>query len=439
MIIPWNGKTFEKNLNTKDVGDFLDHVRKADARQVSGRFLAAALAKAAGCGFLEALQDLAVVRGLPPGPAVSSAAAGKGHLDILQWIFGQRPPDDYEISTCLIAAADAGHEPVSVWLHQQYPACFKGTYPGLEAAQQGSLKALVFLSTADPPCLPFDLVCQVACGSGQWHLVEWLLCQTAADSEFIAMIAVANGSLHILSMLQSLSPRVKIGAAAIYTAARNGDMQALLLLKEEIKELHEASFVQLCLSLFLGSNFKKLTQPDHDRHPRAPRQPPFRADHAGALEWLLDLRHCDISNSWAKVFNDFTESSCSILPIQLAAKCHHRIPWSGLTHSRAAAWGDLALLRWLTSEPVAADQKTVHEDCSNGRMLLLVHGHGWILPGSMTQRLDAAEQCHFALLSIVQQLRCQASAETDIGKLPDAIIKKIGCMADVDFSWTFSS
>ena len=68
----------------------------------------------------------------------------------------------------------------------------------------------------------------------------------------------------------------------------------------------------------------------------------------------------------------------SILPVRLAAASRHRyISWKAMTHRRAAAWGHLALLKWLVAEPAEAAYKTVHEDCSNGRMLLLVHGYGW--------------------------------------------------------------
>lgn len=124
-------------------------------------------------------------------------------------------------------------------------------------------------------------------------------------------------------------------------------------------------------------------------------------------------KHVKIYDAWADLLNHATESCCSVLPNQLAARCHHRIPWSALTHIRAAAWGDLPLLRWLVAEPVTDDYRPVQEDCSNGRMFLLVHGLGWTLPSAMTQRLAATEQCRFALLGTVQQLRrycCMAAA-----------------------------
>lgn len=59
----------------------------------------------------------------------------------------------------------------------------------------------------------------------------------------------------------------------------------------------------------------------------------------------------------------------------------------------------LQLLRWLLDQPCsgqgiqAFSTKLVR---SGGRLLMLVHGHGWVMPGRMCKRLKAIEQRHEA-------------------------------------------
>ena len=81
----------------------------------------------------------------------------------------------------------------------------------------------------------------------------------------------------------------------------------------------------------------------------------------------------------------------------------------------------------------------VHSESSNARTLLLVHEYAWILPESMQGRLADVEAQHLALHIVGQHLRKQVTHKATLGELPDDIIKKIDCLADVNFSWRFST
>ncbi|KAK9862336.1 hypothetical protein WJX84_010748 [Apatococcus fuscideae] len=53
--------------------------------------------------------------------------------------------------------------------------------------------------------------------------------------------------------------------------------------------------------------------------------------------------------------------------------------------SLAAAVGDLALLSWVVAQLATRRHKVVHSECSDARMLLLVHSHSWCLPGELRE------------------------------------------------------
>lgn len=430
------------NLNKADVLDFLNHLKKLDTWPEDGRgFLELALAKAAGCGWLEELQRLAKIKGLPPGPDVASAAAAKNHLSVLQWICGFQSLQPPDVFTCIVAAAEAGHQVTVAWLRQQYPACSSVADACIKAAHVGSLKALELLIAMDKSCLLDNMISLTAWQEGHWQVVEWLALQPGFDPQYLADFAAKVGCLDTFVILQRCAPAFCMTFEHMSLLVGHGDFEALRLLEPQIRALDKQDLLHLFMFVVMGSSPDPgFIKPQGTQYPMRPRQPPFKSNHLASLEWLFDLEELDMTQKdRAHLFCLATECCSSILPVQLAAKTQgHDILWSAATHSRAAAFGDLALLQWLVTRPVAADYQVVHEDCSDTRMLLLVHKFGWTLPDTLAERLATTERCHFALLNTVRQLRKQASPGIDAGDLPNALVKKIGCMADLDFSWAFS-
>ena len=159
-----------------------------------------------------------------------------------------------------------------------------------------------------------------------------------------------------------------------------------------------------------------------------------RRDNPGVIEWLL--RQMDpLTLTRQAELCAMASRVRSIVLIHLAARSPaFCIPWDAATHSLAAAKADPAILKWLVAQPAADDFKIVHEKCTDGR-LLLAHGHDWTLPISMQARFVTIQRRHLALCSVVRQARNSPGPDTNLGSLPDDVIKKISSQAGIDFSW----
>ena len=53
------------------------------------------------------------------------------------------------------------------------------------------------------------------------------------------------------------------------------------------------------------------------------------------------------------------------------------------------------LLRWMLQQSVGF-KKMVHGECSDARLLLLVHGHGWQVSAELAKQLDTVEKRRLA-------------------------------------------
>ena len=163
------------------------------------------------------------------------------------------------------------------------------------------------------------------------------------------------------------------------------------------------------------------------------------ADHLQVAKQLLEqLPH--LSSSDQDLLGLHATKNLSIIPVQLAFMgVQPRIKWGSETHKLAAAEGQPALLRWLLAQPCQPKSPKVHPGCSTGRMLLLVHGHGWSLPDSCQDQLLAAEQRHHAFYGTVRHLQQRTLLHQEqglsLGDLPQSLIERIACLAEIDFGW----
>ena len=73
-------------------------------------------------------------------------------------------------------------------------------------------------------------------------------------------------------------------------------------------------------------------------------------------------------------------------------------------------------------------------ECSDARLLLLVHGHRWQVPAELAERLEAAEKGRLAWYWAVKHQQPEAGSTTCLSSLPLESIKIIAWKAGIDFS-----
>lgn len=152
------------------------------------------------------------------------------------------------------------------------------------------------------------------------------------------------------------------------------------------------------------------------------------------IEWLW-RQFNSFTNSQERTLSRLISYYRSPLLVELAARgCGPLLPWETSAFSIAVCKGNKKLLWWLLHECKSADSKQVPQGCSSGRTLLLVHGHGW---GAYS--LANAEKLVLAFYGAAQRSRLMQRSGANLGDLPSVLLKKIACMADIDFSWTCAS
>ena len=83
--------------------------------------------------------------------------------------------------------------------------------------------------------------------------------------------------------------------------------------------------------------------------------------------------------------------------------------------------------------------KVVPPECCDGRLLLLNLGHGWSVPADMQPRFQLARRRHEAFWSAAHNPRKHRQPRTGLHHLPIDVLKRIACLADIDFSWSMAS
>ena len=382
-----------------------------------------------------------------------AAAAAQGRLDVIKFLRHQKPPCPWSSETCT-AAAYRGKLDVLLWLFGQTPPCpfniaaidclVKVYSPQV---LQSLLDALPASNRARKKYF-MNLVVIRAAVNKQAEVFKW-----AAASQPHVVVDVVRMSSQLRperrGMIQWLQesgclcvgqPEHKRLQSAPSIPAAMGDLVALQRI-EAVLAAHDA-FYQAALAANAGrlsiSAHREIWQ--NDIHINATGTPVANPDHVAVAEWLMD--HLSDSQK-AQLRDELWQTEGSLLALEMKAhrpeRYEPKITWTAANLSFAAAHVRLPALRWLLEQQdLAPEYMVVHKECSNGRLLLLVHGHGWRLPAQLQCLLDAAERRRATYYAIVKQHQSKASSAACLGNLPPDIIKAIACRADFDFSWSRS-
>lgn len=157
------------------------------------------------------------------------AAAGGGHLNVLEWACAQVPPCPWDATACAAAAA-GGHLEALQWLRSSPEApCPLDEWTCAFAARAGHLHVLQWLRHL-PPRLMSSNICRLAAGAGQLAVVKWVRCIAPRPCPWngnACTDAAANGHLSTLQWLRSQKPPCDWGSTC-KAAARAGHLQVLI-------------------------------------------------------------------------------------------------------------------------------------------------------------------------------------------------------------------
>ena len=379
--------------------------------------------------------------------ATCAAAAAAGRLDILKFLRHQNPPCPWSADTCT-AAATHGHLAILHWLFSQTPPCPSNMSTMDCLMRQFALQDLQELSNTlersgncSKQFLARAAVRAVKLESAD--AFQWASAQSPSlVAQIVEFAAQKNPGivrwLHASGCLDTDPAGSTRLQSATSAPAAMGNLAGLQEL-EAVLAAHEA-FPQAILAAHAGrltsSGYHAIWQ--NHIHIKG-MEPGPNPDFLAVADWLMSHLSKD---QQAHVWAELCQANRSLLAVEMKAQKPGRyapqIMWSAATHSFAAAHVKLAALRWLLEQQgLAPEYTTVSVDCSNARMLLLVHGHAWKLPDQLAMRLAAAENRRLAFYGVVQQQQA-ASRTACLGRLPRDLIKVIACRADVDFSWSRS-
>ena len=407
-----------------------------------------------------------------------AAAAADGRLDVLQFLRAEEPPCAWDASACA-AAAYNGHLAVLQWLREQEPPCAYDNSASEAASSQGHVDVIRWLLTQDPPC------CTHGPRPSQIHL---------KTLQAVAECAYTEEFEHIYVPAADHAARQKDQEKTKYLAALDHPALTLRIVMRLIEKRRpcELSFMQnlgclefdiehqdifgklLMVPVQMGdaASVKNMTDvivandlildavcaackgriasilPDqaelHSAQLRYWEAFSDRPDFLALVVWLSGLDEAG-SQLLQSLKHELQQAEDWLLIVELlhlkAQAMPERKPailWSAATHRFTAALAALAMLRWLLEQPgLPEDYTTVHPDCTNARMMLLVHGYGWQLPDALAERLEATEKRRLAVHCIATQQHRKAGTAC-LGHLPHELIKKILCGAGIDFSWGLS-
>lgn len=179
-----------------------------------------------------------------------AAAAGAGHLDVLQFLRAQQPPCPWSEQTTASAALGGQHA-VMVWLRNA--GCAWGASVTAAAAARGDTEMLVWLRAQRPPC-PWDSSAVTA---------------AAASGHVDALVLLRGGTRHRQrwrrwhSALRGSDARANTSKACPWTseactaAAAGGHLAALQYLRSH--ELHDMPCPLDCRSVAAHGDLAALT------------------------------------------------------------------------------------------------------------------------------------------------------------------------------------
>ena len=163
---------------------------------------------------------------------VTWRAARGGHLELIQWARKQDPPAPWDGRACE-HAAKANRLGLLRWLHAN--GCPWSHSTCTAAAGQGHLDVLQFARAQVPPC-PFGVYTSTAAASGG-HLavLRWLRAEGCPWDGGCSFAAAKLGNLEMLQWLSAEGCPIKF-RATVGHAARNGQLAILRWMREQYGE-----------------------------------------------------------------------------------------------------------------------------------------------------------------------------------------------------------
>ena len=403
-----------------------------------------ACAAAAADGRLDVLRLLQARIATPLDPFVWAAAAGYGHLPIIQWLCSQCPPWPWT-EQAVEAAGLKGHADVlGLLLNQQLPFDFFLLHP-----QAWPLNTRECLASWYPPSEEqhwdkFSLLAACAARGRRRDVLEWVLSLNPVfklETARVLVIEACTAAINFMHDSGCLEVDKELQAeliAVLNWPAVAGDLVCLKELKDVLTS-HGAILqagVNACFGrkMFAQATCGKAREVILNYWKDRAGKP----DYVAVAEWVMDSLDCEQQHF---LWNHLCTAQNGLLAVEMKASRPGQYPddpiWTAATHKFAAAHAVPSVLRYLVGQQGMPQEYTeVHADCSDARMLLLVHGHEWRIPAEVAGHLEAVERRRLAWYWAARQKRCRAGTRNNICRLPSELLKKIAWEADIDFSWS---
>ena len=338
------------------------------------------------------------------------------------------------------------------------PACQFPLEAHLQEANAGHVECLEYLhhqcragqrSESGWHFLLVVLVAHTGIAIGRDEVAFWAIAHDSSTLPYLVFIAAIlrrpgiTSFLHSRGLLTENFVRPSLLYWALCCPAYMGDLKALAAVEDVLKATSAFNTcfaaVHLALDPVAGRPSHQICFPpdvvEHYWHGSD-----NRPNHVSVAIWLMP-RLSNFRALWLRLAQRHSQSLLVIyMAVHTSSQCHQTdISWTPELHSLAAAHAELRVVRWLVAgQDMPAEHTTVHPNCGGARMLLLVHGHGWHVPDGLRAEFSLAESCRTAFFAVVCRQRRQQSMEARLSDLPDELIKRIACQAEVDFSWRYS-
>ena len=423
----------------------------------------------------------------PPCPLdaeTSKAAAAAGNLEIFNWLTTEEEHTSWHTESCTAAAA-GGHLGALKWMRQQVPPCPWTEATCAAAAAGGHLEVLQWLrdpeQQSNQPC-PWDAeAASAAAAGGHMHILQWIRVQAPAligvSTATAAFKEKCSGVLDWLLSQKLLSkqamhqlcnePRMPVrlheylDTVQQYSRYWVQALQRHRLMKHlsadyllAIARFGDAEMVIEALGQFeakglLISGVRAAFAGDTVSNPERDWWPYIRY-------WSdqdVSMQHAEVAGAIVKAIKvlgaaekarlrQYARRCGTFIPVQLAhLGVDPKLDWDQEIYRWAAAQGSPSLLKWLLAQPASKAGCKLDVCDSNGRVLLLVHAHGWQYKHTYPFcTLAEIERRHLAFYGAAWHHRRNPSAarRATLGQLPDAILKNIATEADIDFSWSYA-
>ncbi|KAK9834660.1 hypothetical protein WJX74_007010 [Apatococcus lobatus] len=351
----------------------------------------------------------------------------------------------FEASDISLWAGTQGFITILAWLRSTQPGCVWSTSACRGAAASGDLGVLRWLRSCEPPWAWDSYVCRIAAEEGHSHVLHWMLSHSAACT---AASQDHCGVINWLLQQQFCSP---LDVATRAAKASSSSTLELLDSGGYLEGLPRSDALILAAGQAILKCAKLLT--------------PYLIGHGHALFWALqesmrraksyhmtDEQDLLVISWFYSHFEEFepwqsrrllikAEKSPILLELEYIA-CGPHLSWNQEAICIAAVHGSNALLQWLLHQEHDCSCRELcgrYGSCSPTRLMLLVHGLKWRFDERYRHTLEDAEKCRLAFYGAARRLRFQPSMRCGLGNLPEPLLKQIACLANLDFSWTFST